>query len=196
MIASNLLSRARQVAPEAALGRAALTTGAVALAAAGLAACSSSSVPAASSSSPAASSAAPAASSPAAASGPNVCSILTSAQVASFTGDVVEQVTRSQVGGNSACTYVLSNSTIQVQVAPHGSSAGYTGFSGLVSAGANPAGSAISVPGLGQQAIASNVGLAVQGAKYAYLVLNAHGRVPSQTASDFKMAKTLVTALG
>jgi hypothetical protein len=202
VIASNLLSRARRAAPEAAPGRAALTISAVALATAGLAACSSSSAPTASSSSPAASSAAPAsssapaASSPAAASGPNVCSVLTSAQVASFTADEVEQVTRGQVGANSACTYVLSNSTIQVQVAPHGSSAGYTGFSGLVSSGANPAGSAVSVPGLGQQAIASNVGVAVQGAKYAYLVLNAHGQVPSQTAIDYKMAKVLLSALG
>jgi hypothetical protein len=202
VMASNLLARARRAAPEAALGRAALTISAVALATAGLAACSGSSGPAASSSSPAASPAAPAsspvpaASSPAAASGPNVCSVLTSAQVASLTADVVEQVTGGQVGANSACTYVLSNSTIEVQVAPHGSAAGYTGFSGLVSSGANPAGSAVSVPGLGQQAIASNVGVAVQGAKYAYLVLNAHGQVPSQTATDYKMAKILLTALG
>jgi hypothetical protein len=203
VIASNLLSRARRAAPEAAPGRPALAISAVALAAAGLAACSGSSAPAASpsaapaSSSAPASSPAPAASSPpAAASGPNVCSLLTSAQVASFTDDVVEQVTRGQVGANSACTYVLSNSTIEVQVAPHGSSAGYPGFSGLVSSGANPAGSAVSVPGLGQQAVASNVGVAVQGAKYAYLVLNAHGQVSSQTAIDYKMAKVLLSALG
>jgi hypothetical protein len=206
VIASNLLSRARRAAPEAGLGRPALAISAVALAAAGLAACSSSSAPTAGPSSPAASPAAPASSAapaaPAASSppaepgGPNVCSVLPSAQVAAFTADEVEQVTRGQVGANSACTYVLSNSTIEVQVAPHGSSAGYPGFSGLVSSGANPAGSAVSVPGLGQQAIASNVGVAVQGAKYAYLVLNAHGQVPSQTASDYKMAKVLLSALG
>jgi hypothetical protein len=208
VIASNLLSRARRAAPEAAPGRAALIIGAAALAAAGLAACSSSSAPAASSSSPAASPASPAApaapasspaaaaSSPAAASGPDVCSLLTSAQVASFTADQVEQVTPGQVGANSACTYVLSNSAIQVQVARPGSAAGYSGFSGQVIAGASPPGSAVSVPGLGQEAIASNLGVAVQGAKYAYLVLNAHGQVPGQTAVDYKMARVLLSALG
>jgi hypothetical protein len=205
VIASNLLSRARRAAPEAALGRAALIIGAAALAAAGLAACSSSSAPAASASSPAASPAAPAApasspaaaaSSPAAASGPDVCSLLSSAQVASFTADQVEQVTPGQVGANSACTYVLSNSAIQVQVARPGSAAGYSGFSGQVIAGASPPGSAVSVPGLGQEAIASNLGVAVQGAKYAYLVLNAHGQVPGQTAVDYKMARVLLSALG
>jgi hypothetical protein len=205
VIASNLLSRARRAAPEAAPGRAALIIGAAALAAAGLAACSSSSAPAASSSSPAASPAAPAApasspaaaaSSPAAASGPDVCSLLSSAQVASFTADQVEQVTPGQVGANSACTYVLSNSAIQVQVARPGSAAGYSGFSGQVIAGASPPGSAVSVPGLGQEAIASNLGVAVQGAKYAYLVLNAHGQVPGQTAVDYKMARVLLSALG
>lgn len=205
MIASNLLSRARRAAPEAAPGRAALIIGAAALAAAGLAACSSSSAPAASASSPAASPAAPAApasspaaaaSSPAAASGPDVCSLLSSAQVASFTADQVEQVTPGQVGANSACTYVLSNSAIQVQVARPGSAAGYSGFSGQVIAGASPPGSAVSVPGLGQEAIASNLGVAVQGAKYAYLVLNAHGQVPGQTAVDYKMARVLLSALG
>jgi hypothetical protein len=204
VIASNLRSRARRAAPEAARGRAALTISAVALAAAGLAACSSSSAPTAGSSSPAASPAdpasspasSPAASSPAAASGPDVCSVLTSAQVASFTRDEVEQVTPGQVGANSACTYVLSNSAIQVQVAPTGSSAAYDGFSGQVYSGANPAGSAVSVPGLGQQAIASSVGVAVQSAKHAYLVLNAHGQLPSQNAIDFSLAKALVSALG
>jgi hypothetical protein len=203
VIASNLLSRARRAAPEAALGRPALTISAVALAAAGLAACSSSSAPAASSSSsPAASPAAPAsspapaASSPAAASGPDVCSVLTSAQVASFTADQVEQVAPGEVDANSACTYVLSNSAIQVQVAPPASPAGYSGFSGQVSAGANPPDSAVSVPGLGQQAVASSVGVAVQGAKHAYLVLNLHGQVPGQTAADYKMVRVLLSALG
>ena len=204
MIASNLLSRARRAAPEAALGRPALTISAVALAAAGLAGCSSSSAPAASSSSPAATPAAaasspapaPAASSPAVAGGPDVCSVLTSAQVASFTADQVEQAAPGQVDANPACTYVLSNSSIQVQVAPPASSAGYSGFSGRVSSGANPPGSAVSVPGLGQQAVASSVGVAVQGAKYAYLVLNLHGQVPGQTAADYKMVRVLLSALG
>jgi hypothetical protein len=202
VIASNLLSRARRAAPEAALGRPALTISAVALAAAGLAACSSGSAPAASSSSPAATPAAaasspvPAASSPAVAGGPHVCSVLTSAQVASFTADQVEQAAPGQVDANPACTYVLSNSSIQVQVAPPASSAGYSGFSGRVSSGANPPGSAVSVPGLGQQAVASSVGVAVQGAKYAYLVLNLHGQVPGQTAADYKMVRVLLSALG
>ena len=204
MIASNLLSRARRAAPGAAPGRPALTISAVALAAAGLAACSSSSAPATSSSSPAATPAAaasspapaPAASSPAVAGGPDVCSVLTSAQVASFTADQVEQAAPGQVDANPACTYVLSNSSIQVQVAPPASSAGYSGFSGRVSSGANPPGSAVSVPGLGQQAVASSVGVAVQGAKYAYLVLNLHGQVPGQTAADYKMVRVLLSALG
>ena len=197
MIASNLLSRARRAAPGAAPGRPALTISAVALAAAGLAACSSSSAPAASSSSRAATPAAAASSpAPAAASGPDVCSVLTSAQVASFTADQVQQVAPGQVGANPACTYVLSNSSIQVQVAPPASSAGFSGFSGQVSSGANPPGSTVSVPGLGQQAVASSVGVAVQGAKYAYLVLNLHGQVPGQTAADYKMVKVLLSALG
>lgn len=184
------------------LERAAVAVGAVALAAAGLAACSSTGTPSTVSSSPAASgsdpasSAAPASSSPAAASGPDVCSILTSAHVASITADLVEQATRGQVGANSACTYTLSNSSIQVQVAPASSSAGYAGFSGLVSAGANPAGSAVAVPGLGQQAISSSVGVAAQGAKYAVLVLNNHGQIPNQLRSDVEMAQVLISALG
>jgi hypothetical protein len=38
--------------------------------------------------------------------------------------------------------------------------------------------------------------VAVQGAKYAYLVLNAHGQVKNPLARDLKMAKILVSALG
>jgi hypothetical protein len=206
VIASNLLSRARQAAPEAALGRAALTIGAVALAAAGLAACSSSSTPAAGSSPPAstadpASSPAPAASSPsgaAALSGPDACSVLSTAKVASIVGESVGQATRGQAGANSTCSYSISDGTIsiEVEVAPHGSPDGYSGFSQLVSTGADPAGSAISEPGLGQHALASSYGVAVQGAKYSYLVLNAHGQVNNALGSDLKIARILVTALG
>ena len=38
--------------------------------------------------------------------------------------------------------------------------------------------------------------MAVQGAKYAYLVLNAHGQVRNPLGSDLKLARILVTALG
>jgi hypothetical protein len=204
VIASNLLSRARQAAPEAALGRVVLTISAAALATAGLSACSGKSTPSAGSSPTAsasapASSAAPATSSPAVSasapvSGPNVCSILTSAQVGSIMGDPVSHVTRSQDGANSACTYALVHSTIEVDVAPSGSAADFAGFSGLVNSGASPAGSAIAVPGLGQHALLSSAGVAVQTAKHAFLVRNVSGQVGNQL--DVTLSKTLITALG
>jgi hypothetical protein len=215
VLSSTLLPRARRAARAAAPARAALTISAIALATAGLAACSSSSAPAASSSSaPAAgsaSSSAPAASSPgasspaassapgpAAARGPDVCSVLTSTRVASITGDSAGQVTRGQAGTSSTCSYSLRNGTlsIEVEVAPRGSSAGYAGFSGLVTAGASPPGSAASEPGLGQQALASSFGVAVQGARYAYLVINAHGQVSDPLGTDLKMARVMVSTLG
>jgi hypothetical protein len=206
VIASNLLSRARQAAPEAALGRVVLSISAAALAAAGLSACSGKSTPSTGSSPTAsvsasapASSAAPASSSPAVsasapASGPNVCSILTSAQVGSIMNDPVSHVTRSQDGANSACTYALVHSTIEVDVAPSGSAADFAGFSGLVTAGASPAGSAVAVPGLGQHSLLSSAGVAVQTAKHAFLVRNVSGQVANQL--DVQLSKTLITALG
>jgi hypothetical protein len=208
VIASNLLSRARRAAPEAALGRAALAVSAVALATAGLAACSGKSAPSAGSS-PRASAAAPASSSPAtfnplpsspavspsaALSGPNICSVLTAAQVGSIMGDPVAETTRSQDGASSACTYALVHSTIEVDVAPTGSTADYSGFSGVVSSGASPAGSAIPLPSLGQHALLSSAGVAVQTAKHAFLVRNVSGRVAIQR--DIQLSKTLITALG
>jgi hypothetical protein len=217
VLPSHRLSRV----PEAARGRAALTISAVALAAAGLAACSSSPAPAtvsppasaaAGSASPASSAspparagaASPAASSPAdaagagAARGPNVCSVLTSTRVASITGDPAGPATRGQAGASSTCSYSLRNgaASIEVEVAPRGGPADYSGFSGLVTAGASPPGSAVSEPGLGQRALASSFGVAVQGARYAYLVLNAHGQVSNPLGSDLKLARVLVSALG
>jgi hypothetical protein len=81
-------------------------------------------------------------------------------------------------------------------VAPRGGPADYPGFSGLVTAGASPPGSAVSEPGLGQRALASSFGVAVQGAKYAYLVLNVHGQVSNPLGTDLKLARVLVSALG
>jgi hypothetical protein len=208
VISSNLRSRARQAAPAAARGRAALTTGALALAATALAACSGSSAPSASSSTPTAAtsapatSAAPATSSPApagssgAAAGLNVCSSLTEAQVASITHDVVELSTPTNVGGISACAYALSNTIVTAEVAPSGSSVGWTGFSELVSQEAKPAGSATPVPGLGQQAVSSSAGVAVMGTKYDYLILNAKGQAANQLSDDVAMARVLLKALG
>jgi hypothetical protein len=209
VISSNLRSRARQAAPAAAWGRAALTTGSVALAAAALAACSGSSGPGATSSTPAAAtsapatSAAPATSSPAAAGssgtaagGLNVCSSLTEAQVASITHDVVELAAPTNAGGISACAYALSNTIVTAQVAPSGSSVGWTGFSELVSQEAKPAGSATPVPGLGQQAVSSSAGVAVMGTKYDYLILNAKGQAANQLSDDVAMARVLLKALG
>jgi hypothetical protein len=204
-IASNLLSRALRAAPEAALGRVVLAIGAVALATAGLAACSGKSTPGAGSSPSAstsasapASSSAPATSSPAVSasgglSGPNVCSILTAAQVGSIMGDPVSNTTRSQDGANSACTYALVHSTIEVDLAPNGSAANYAGFSGQVSSGASPAGSAIAVPGLGQQALLSSVGVAVRTGQSAFLVRNVSGQVANQR--DVELSRTLISAL-
>jgi hypothetical protein len=208
VITSTLLSRARQAATEATLGRAVLAISAAALATAGLAACGGSSAPAASTSSAAAasapaSSAAPVTSSPAAASGSgtaagsvNVCSVLTSAQVASITHDAVELSTPTHEDGISLCAYALSNSIFEVEVAPSASAIGWTGFSTLVSSQAKPAGSATSVPGLGQQAISSSAGVAVQGAKYDYLVLSQKSQAASQLSNEVAMAKVLLRALG
>ena len=204
---TTLLSRARQAAAEAALGRAVLTIGAVALATASLAACGGSATPAASTSSAApvsasapASSVAPATSSPAAASsGPagavNVCSALTSAQVASITHDVVEVAVPTHEIFYE-CAYVLSNSTVVASVAPSTSSVGWTGFSALVSSKASPAGSATPVRGLGQQAISSSAGVAVQGTKYDYLVVYGKGHAASQLSNEVAMARVLLRDLG
>ena len=204
-----MLSRARQAALEAAVGRTVLTISAAALATASLAACGGSSTPAASTSSAApvsasapASSAAPVTSSPAAASsGPagrvNVCSVLTSAQVASITHDVVELAKPVTTDGLSVCAYALANSTFEVEVAPSTLAIGWAGFSGLVSSEASPAGSATPVAGLGKQAISSSAGLAVQGTKYDYLVLSPKGQpAASQHSSDVAMARVLIRALG
>jgi hypothetical protein len=202
-----LLSRARQATAEAAPGRAVLTISAAALATASLAACGGSSTPAASTSSAApvsasapATSAAPATSSPAAASsGPagrvNVCSVLTSAQVASITHDVVEVAvpTRDVI---SLCSYVLSNSIVVASVAPSTSAVGWAGFSGLVSSKASPAGSATPVRGLGQQAISSSAGVAVQGTKYDYLVVYEKGHAANQLSNEGAMARVMLRDLG
>ena len=216
MTMSTLLSRASQATAEAARGRAVLTISAAALATASLAACGGSSTPAASTSSAAAASApasapassaapatsSPATSSPAAASGGpardvNVCSVLTTAQVASITHDVVELAKPVTTDGLSVCAYALANSTFEVEVAPSTLAIGWAGFSGLVSSEASPAGSATPVAGLGKQAISSSAGLAVQGTKYDYLVLSPKGQpAASQRSSDVAMARVLIRALG
>jgi hypothetical protein len=215
VLSSNLRARARHAAPSAAPGRGALTISAVALAIAALAACGGSPAPppspsSASSAGPAgpagtATSAAAAASAPAAsrgpgaaAAGPDVCSVLTTGQVASITGEPVGRVTRGRAGASSTCSYSLNRgaSSIEVEVAPHPTPADYSGFSGLVTTGASPPGSARSEAGLGQHAVASSFGVAVQGARYAYLVLNAHGQVRNPLGSDLKLARILVAALG
>jgi hypothetical protein len=176
---------------------------AVALSAAGLAACSSSSPPKADPSTapaPVSSSAAPtgtpapstSATSPQA-SGPDVCKAVTGAQVASITKDVLRTTARGQVGANAACTYTLSNSAIQVQVAP---AAGYADFSAEVSNGAIPAGSAIPVPGLGQQSVSSSFGVATTTGKWAILVVNQQGQVPGQLSADASIAKAAISGLG
>jgi hypothetical protein len=116
----------------------------------------------------------------------------------SITGDPVGPVTPGRAGTSATCSYSLSKgaASIEVEVAPHGSPAGYSAFSGLVTAGASPPGSAVSEPGLGQRALGSSFGVAVQGAKYAYPVLNAHGQLKNPLGSDLKMADILVSALG
>jgi hypothetical protein len=178
---------------------------AVALSAAGLAACSSSSPPKAGPSTapaPVSSSAAPtgtpapgtSAASPQA-SGPDVCAIVTSAKIASITKDVVEATARSQVGPSAACTYTLSNSVIQVQVTSGGSAAAYSGFSTEVTSGADPAGSALAVPGLGQQSISSSVGVAAMTPQFAILVLNQRGTVPGQLSKDVAIARAAISSL-
>jgi hypothetical protein len=202
---STLLSRARRAAPGAAPGRAAVTISAVALAVAGLAACSSGSTPTTATLTPAATSApatsaAPATSSPApagssaAASGLNVCSVLTREQVGSLMGEPVFDMVRSNFGAISLCTYSMVHSTIEVEVAPTGSASDYAGFSGLVTSGANPADSAVAVPGLGQQALLSSFGVAVQTPAHAFLIRNVRGQVPNQLAVT--LSKTIITALG
>jgi hypothetical protein len=176
---------------------------AVALSAAGLAACSSSSPPKADPSTapaPASSSAAPTGSSAPGtsatspqASGPDVCAAVTGAQVATITKDVLRTAARGQVGTSAACTYTLSNSSIQVQVAPAAS--GYADFSALVTNGAIPAGSAIPVPGLGQQSVSSSFGVATTTGKWAILVVNQQGQVPGQQSADAKIAQAAISGL-
>jgi hypothetical protein len=216
VLSGNLRARVRHAAPPAAPGRGALTISAMALAIAALAGCGGSPAPPASPSSassagpagsagtatsPAAAASAPAAPrgpGAAAAAGPDVCSVLTTGQVASITGEPAGRVTRGRAGASSTCSYSLNRgaSSIEVEVAPHPTPADYSGFSGLVTTGASPPGSARSEAGLGQQAVASSFGVAVQGAKYAYLVLNAHGQVRNPLGSDLKLARILVAALG
>jgi hypothetical protein len=209
VLSSNLRARARHAAPPAALGRAALTISAVALATAALAACGGRPGPPASPSSAgragSAAAAASAAAAPAAsrgpgagAGGPDVCSVLTTGQVASITGEPVGRVTRGRAGASSTCSYSLNRgaSSIEVEVVPHSTPADYSGFSGLVTTGASPPGSARSEAGLGLHAVASSFGVAVQGDQYAYLVLNAHGQVRNPLGSDLRLARILVAALG
>jgi hypothetical protein len=107
---------------------------------------------------------------------------------------VLRTTARGQSGASAVCTYTLSNSTIQVQVAPAGS--GYPGFSAQVTNNAEPAGSAIAVPGLGQQSISSSVGVATTTGKYAILVLNAAGQVPGQLSADVSIARAAISGLG
>jgi hypothetical protein len=204
VIASNLLTWARRSAPEAARARAAATISAVALAAAGLAACSGTSAPATSApatsapaTSPApagtASSAAPSASTQV--SGLDVCALVTPAHVAAITKDVIRKTTRGQIGTTATCTYGLTESTIVIQVAAAGSAAAYAGFSTQVTSGAVPAGSAISVPGLGQRAISSSVGVAALTGQDAVLVLNQYGTVANQLSDDVDLARAAISAL-
>jgi hypothetical protein len=180
---------------------------AAALSAVGLAACSSSSPPKADPSTapaPVSSSAAPTGTpAPAGgsaspqASGPDVCSAVTGAKVAAITKDVIRTTARSQLGtGAAACTYTLSNSTIQVQVAPAGSGAAYADFSALVSNGAIPAGSALPVPGLGQQSVSSSFGVATTTGTWAILVVNQQGQVPGQLSADASIARAAISGLG
>jgi len=208
VIASNLRTRARRRAPAAAPGRAVLATGAVALCAAGLAACSSSSAPKAGpSASASATSAAPATSAPSGTasaasspstqvSGPDVCSAVTPAQIAAITKDVVEVTVRGQLGSSATCSYTLSDSVIQVQVTTAAAAAGYPVFSQRVTDGAVPAGSAIAVPGLGEQSMASTVGVTARTARWAVLVLNQRGTVTSQLSDDVAIAKAALSGLG
>jgi hypothetical protein len=206
VIASNLLTWARRSAPEAARARAAATISAVALAAAGLAACSGTSAPkadpptsapatSAPATSPAgtASSAAPSASTQV--SGLDVCALVTPARVAAITKDVIRKTTRGQIGTTATCTYGLTESTIVIQVAAAGSAAAYAGFSTQVTSGAVPAGSAISVPGLGQRAISSSVGVAALTGQDAVLVLNQYGTVANQLSDDVDLARAAISAL-
>jgi hypothetical protein len=208
VIASNLLTWARRSAPEAARARAAATISAVALAAAGLAACSGTSAPkadpptsapatSAPATSPApagtASSAAPSASTQV--SGLDVCALVTPAHVAAITKDVIRKTTRGQIGTTATCTYGLTESTIVIQVAAAGSAAAYAGFSTQVTSGAVPAGSAISVPGLGQRAISSSVGVAALTGQDAVLVLNQYGTVANQLSDDVDLARAAISAL-
>ena len=190
------------------LGRGVLTVGAVALSAAGLAACSGSSAPKADPSTSAPATSAPAtsassgtasAASPSAStqvSGPDVCSAVPSAKIASITKDVVEGTARGQLGSNATCTYTLSDSVIQIQVATAASATGYPAFSQQVTSGADPAGSAISVPGLGQESISSSVGVAARSARYAVLVLNQRGTVSNQLSDDVDIARAALDGLG
>lgn len=208
MTATSLLARARRAAPEAAAGRAVLAISAAALATAVLAACSATSAPgtspappASSPASPASSAAAdPATSGPVASAGPlksgaDLCSILTSAQVSSITGESVEAAVPMQIEADYSCTYALSNSAIQVQVAPGGSMIGYADFSRLVSSRARPAGSAISVPGLGDQSVASSAGVGVKTPGYAILVAGI-GQMTGHLGIEVKVARVLVARLG
>jgi hypothetical protein len=207
VVVSNLLARARRAAPETAPGRAALTIGAVALAAAGLAACSGSSAPAASSSSPAATPAsstpaAPVSSSPTTATSTpagslDVCTALTTAQVATAMSATVETTEGSAPGGNSACTYTLTiskgdDASIQVQV---GDGAAYGSFSQFVSSNASPPGSSLPVAQVGQEAVGSSAGIAVLTAKHAILVRNERAAV-GKLSDDISLAKILVANLG
>ena len=192
------------------LGRAAAAIGAVALTAAGLAACSTSSAPEAdpTASSPAASSA-PASSAPAGTassaapsastqvSGPDVCGMVTAATIASITADVVRDTVRGQAGSSAVCTYTLSDSVIEVEVtAGSRAAAAYSAFSAEVTSGADPSGSAISVPGLGRQAVSSSLGVAAATAQSAILVLNQRGTVPSQLSKDITIARAVISAEG
>jgi hypothetical protein len=193
-------------APGAAWARTALgiAIGAASLAAA-VAACSSSPAAAPAPSSAAASASASAA--PAAlptpsvngATGPDVCSALPAAEVASATGHEVENVVGSQIIGTNACTYQLrvdpSQAFIQVQVAQPGSAASYASFTAVVTAGANPKGSAIAVPGIGQQATGSSAGMAVRTARHDILILN-QGSAAGSLSADAQLAKILASHFG
>jgi hypothetical protein len=213
VIASNLLTWARRSAPEAARARAAATISAVALAAAGLAACSGTSAPKADPPTSAPATSAPATSAPATSpapagtassaapsastqvSGLDVCALVTPARVAAITKDVIRKTTRGQIGTTATCTYGLTESTIVIQVAAAGSAAAYAGFSTQVTSGAVPAGSAISVPGLGQRAISSSVGVAALTGQDAVLVLNQYGTVANQLSDDVDLARAAISAL-
>jgi len=126
----------------------------------------------------------------------NVCTLVPSSQVAAVAGETVVQATPEQLDSSPdpdsfLCTYGLSDGgNIQVEVEMTNSPDAFDANGrGLEAGGATPT---VSVPGVGDKAVASASGLAVLTDKDNILILDVRG----DSAGDIKLARILISALG